>query len=45
MAEEDTKVHLVLAFNQDNLSYLNAYITIYGGNEMAHLETVQNRLL
>ena len=44
MAKEDTKVHLVLALNQDTLTHLDAYITIRGGDEMAHLETVQDQL-
>ena len=44
MAEEDTKVHLVLALNQDTLARLDAYVTMREGDEMAHLETVQDRL-
>ena len=44
MAEEDAKVHLVLALNQDTLAHLDAYITMHGGNEMARLETIQGRL-
>ena len=44
MAEEDAKVHLVSALNQDTLARLDAYITMRGGDEMAHLETVQDRL-
>ena len=44
MAEEDTKVHLVSALNQDTLACLDAYITMHGGDEMAHLETIQDRL-
>ena len=32
MTEEDAKVHLVLALNQDTLSYLNAYVTMHGGD-------------
>ena len=44
MAKEDAKVHLVSALNQDTLAHLDAYITTHGGDEMAHLETVQNRL-
>ena len=44
MAEEDTKVHLVLALNQDTLTRLDAYVTMHGGDKMAHLETVQDRL-
>ena len=44
MAEEDAKVHLVSALNQDTLAHLDAYVTMCGGDEMAHLETVQYRL-
>ena len=44
MAKEDTQVHLVLAVNQNILSYLDAFITIRGGDKMACLETIQNRL-
>ena len=44
MAEEDAKVHLVLALNQDTLASLDAYVTMCGGDEMARLETVQDRL-
>ena len=44
MAKEDAKVHLVLVLNQDTLSHLDVYITMHGGDEMAHLETVQDRL-
>ena len=45
MAEEDVKVHLVSALNQDTLSYLDMYFTIRGGDKMAWLETIQDRLL
>ena len=44
MAKEDAKVHLVLALNQDTLSHLDAYVTMHGGDKMAHLETIQDRL-
>ena len=44
MAKEDAKVHLVTALNQDTLARLDAYVTMRGGNEMAHLETIQDRL-
>ena len=44
MAEEDAKVHLVSALNQDTLVRLNTYVTMHGGDEMARLETVQDRL-
>ena len=40
MGEEDTKVHLVLVLNQDTLTCLDAYITMRGGDKMAHLETI-----
>ena len=44
MAEEDDKVHLVLVLNQDTLTRLDAYVAMRGGDEMAHLETIQDRL-
>ena len=44
MAKEDTKVHLVSALNQDTLTCLDVYITMRGGDEMAHLEIIQDRL-
>ena len=44
MAEEDAKAHLVSALNQDTLTRLDAYITMHGGDEMAHLETIQDWL-
>ena len=44
MAEEDAKVHLVSALNQDTLAHLNTYITMRGGDKMARLETIQDRL-
>ena len=44
MAEEDAKVHLVSALNQDTLARLDAYVTMCGGDKMAHLETIQDQL-
>ena len=44
IAKEDTKVYFVLVLNYDTLSHLDAYVPMHGGNEMAHLETVHNRL-
>ena len=44
MAKEVAKVPLVLALNQDTLAHLDAYVTMRRGDEMAHLETVQDRL-
>ena len=44
MAKEDAKVHLVSALNQDTLARLGAYITMRGGDKMARLETIQDRL-
>ena len=41
MAKENAKVHLVLVLNQDTLTHLDTYITMRGGDKMAHLETVQ----
>ena len=44
MAKEDAKVQLVLALNQDTLTRLDAYVTMHGGDVMARLETIQDRL-
>ena len=44
MAEEDAKVHLVLALNQDTLTYLDTYVTMHGGDKLARLETIQDQL-
>ena len=44
MAKEDAKVHLVLALNQDTFTYLDTYITMHGGDKMAHLKAIQDRL-
>ena len=44
MAEEDAKVYLVLALNQNTLARLDVYVTMHGGDEMAHLETGQHSL-
>ena len=43
MAKEDAKVYLVSVLNQDTLTRLDAYVTMRGGDEMAHLETIQDR--
>ena len=44
MAEEDAKVHLVLALNQEALARLDTYVTILRGDKMARLETIQDQL-
>ena len=44
MAEEDAKVHLVSVLNQDTINHLDAYVTMHGGDKMAHLETIQDQL-
>ena len=44
MAKEDAQVHLILALNQDTLIHLEVYITMCGGDKMARLETIQDRL-
>ena len=44
MAEEDAKVHLVSALNQDTLTHLDTYLTMHNSDEIAHLETIQDRL-
>ena len=41
MAEEDAKVHLISALNQDTPSCLDAYVTMGPCDKMAHLDTVQ----
>ena len=44
MAEENAKVYLVSALNQETLDCLDAYVTICGGDKMACLETVRDVL-
>ena len=44
MGVEASKVHLVAALNEDTLQNLDAYITFQGREEMAHLETMPDRL-
>ena len=44
MAEEDAKVHLISALNQDTLSHLDMYITMWGSDKMAQLKVIQDRL-
>ena len=44
MDEEDTKVYLFSVLYQDTLSCLDAYITMGGGDKMAQLKIVQDRL-
>ena len=44
MAEDNAKVHLVSALNQDTLTHLNAYVTMHGGDKMSCLETIQDQL-
>ena len=44
MGAEASKVHLMTAMNEDTLQNLDAYITLQGGKEMAHLETMPDRL-
>ena len=44
MAEDNAKVHLVSALNQDTLTHLNAYVTMHGGDKMSRLETIQDQL-
>ena len=44
IAKEDAKVYLVLALKQDTPTRLDAYITMRGGDKMARLETIQDRL-
>ena len=42
MAKEDAKVPLVSVLNQNTLIHLNAYVTMHGGDKMAHLETIHD---
>ena len=44
MGAEASKVHLVAALNKDTLRNLDAYVTLQGREEMAHLETMPDRL-
>ena len=44
MGAEASKVHLVAALNEDTLRNLDTYLTLQGGEEMAHLETMPDRL-
>ena len=44
MGAEASKVHLVAALNEDTLRNLDAYVTLQGGEEMARLKTMPNRL-
>ena len=43
MGAKASKVHLLVALNEDTLYNLDAYITLQGGEEMACLETMPNR--
>ena len=44
MGAEASKVHLIAALNEDTLRNLDAYVTLQGGEEMARLKTMPNRL-
>ena len=44
MGAEASKVHLVAALNEDTLRNLDAYVTLQGGEEMARLKTMHDRL-
>ena len=44
MGAEASKVHLVVALNKYTLQNLEAYVTLQGGEEMARLETMPDRL-
>ena len=44
MGAEASKVHLVVALNEDTLQNLDAYVTLQGGEEMARLKTMPDRL-
>ena len=44
MGAEASKVHLMVALNEDTLWNLDAYIPLQGSEEMACLETMPDRL-
>ena len=44
MSAETSKVHLVAALNEEPLRNLDAYVTLQGGEAMARLETMPDRL-
>ena len=44
MGVEASKVHLVVAHNEDTLQNLDAYITLQGREEMACMETMPDSL-
>ena len=44
MGAEASKVHLVAALNEDTLRNLDASVTLQGGEEMARLDTMPDRL-
>ena len=44
MGVEASKVYLVVALNEDTLLNLDTYVTLQGGEEMARLETMPDRL-
>ena len=44
MAKKGAKVYMVLVLNQDTLRCLDAYVTMPGRDNIAHLETIHNRL-
>ena len=44
MGAEASKVHLIAALNKDTLRNLDTYVTLQGGEEMARLKTMPDRL-
>ena len=44
MGAEASKVHIVAALNEDTIGILDANLTLQGGEEMAHLEIMPDRL-
>ena len=44
MGAEASNVHLVAALNEDTIGILDANLTLQGGEEMAHLEIMPDRL-
>ena len=44
MGAEVSKLHFVAALKKDTLRNLDTYVTLQGGEEMAHLQTMPYRL-
>ena len=44
MGDEDAKATLIAALNDDTMQRLDNFITMRGGDDLAHLETTAQRL-